>query len=307
MRMRTCFYHCFSFVILILLSGCLSSEEAIEVTTSNYFDIVPGDIIVASINTRSVIQLSADGQFKNTLLTLIPGRAVRNIGWNPATKEILVNTTAANSLISISPRNRSTTLFTASTNLAGTIGGVTADSNGNVYFATTTTNGIRKFSSSGAYITTGGFPIASNLATMNQLSSLSNGNLLGCSNTGSIVRTFTLAGVVVATTAASGIAGTTQAHGCVELADGKIAVAFNGTTDTISIRSADMATQVDSYSDTSLLGNPKNLARSLNGNILAVDGTNNWIVEITPSGDYVRTLAEGVFSNAHGLMVVPLF
>ncbi|MBY0414759.1 MAG: hypothetical protein K2Q18_11360, partial [Bdellovibrionales bacterium] len=119
------------------------------------------------------------------------------------------------------------------------------------------------------------------------------------------VKRYTENAVAVGPTVVSGIAGTTIAYGCIELADGKIAMAFNGTTDTIRTVTAAMGGIATLYSDIGILASPRTLTQTLNGNILIVDSVFNHIVEITTTGTFVRTLGGSLLGTPNAVFSVP--
>ncbi len=119
------------------------------------------------------------------------------------------------------------------------------------------------------------------------------------------MKRYTANAVIVGAAVVSGIAATTDAFGCIELTDGKIAMAFSGTTDTIRTVSAAMTGIATVYSDLAVLASPRTLTQALNGNILVVDSVYNQIVEITTSGIFVRTLGGSIIGTPNAVFSVP--
>jgi hypothetical protein len=88
--------------------------------------------------------------------------------------------------------------------------------------------------------------------------------------------------------------------------NGRIAVAWSGTTDSVQIRSADLTTLVATYTDATKLTVPSGLAvRPGNGNILVGDTTYNHLVEIEPDGTFVGVVGEGILNFPRSILVLP--
>lgn len=292
---------------LLLLSSCVSEDDLIELKTSHYLSIKSGDILVMSVTNRSVVQLDKDGNYLDTLYVAPIGSTLRALTWDNQTKSVLIGVLASTSrIISISSLDKSEKIISLDTNLTTGLAGLIKTSD-NEYIFAATGNSIRKLNSLGVYKAAGGFPITSGLGgTLGQISLTNDGSLLGCSQSSGFVRIFNSSGVLIQSSAGSGIAGTTSAYGCLEMADGKIAIAWNGTTDTIGIYDRNnLDSALYTYSDTSILTSPRALAINSNNNILAIDNTNHLITEISPTGKFIRTIGEGLFTAATHLISIP--
>lgn len=291
-------------LILLLLALCsLNScvnEDGVELQTQDYLNVKSRDILVLSQGTRSVIQLDRDGQYKDTLFVAPASSTLRTITWDQAGQRVLVGYTYSTTtkVVSIAPLSKEVKDFSINTFITTALTAMIPN-NGNFVFSTTPAN-LRKLNSNGAHVTGSGFPLVSGLSgTIVQLSQLTNDLFMICSTTSPYLKIFNSSGQEQF--AASGInppVGTTALTGCHSLTNGQIVLSWSGTTDTVAIYNRnDFATPLYTYSDTSILGSPKQIQITANGNILVSDTVFNWLVELTPQMEFVRTIGEGYFST----------
>jgi hypothetical protein len=289
--------------LLVLLMGCNFSEKS-PVTLTSYL-IEPGDIIVTNSGNTTVVLLDSAGNYKDTLLDLAQAEVPMGIGFNSTTKEVLiaVNSTA-DRVIGISAYNGTRSDFINDiANLTGNLYGITQISQGDVLIVES--NNIERYSSSGDRVTSGAWPKALQ-TTGSDIKGMSDGNFIHCSSGTDRAIVYTSAGITSLDSGASGIAGTTDLFGCIPLANGGFALAWNGTTDTIQIRASNLTTVNATFSNTTVLGNPRGIAQRENGNILIVDQSANHIVEITESGTLVNTFGQAISSPVQ-IFIVPDF
>ncbi len=293
-------------IVQFFIFGCIGSDSKAPITFTTYL-VEPGDIVVTNSGNKTVMLLDSDGNFKATLLDVPQAETPMRLAWKDDTKEILVTIdSTADRVIGISALNGQANDFINDIgNLNGNLNGIVVLSDGTVRIGET--NNVENYTGTGIRVTTGVWPKALQ-TTGADLSPLANGGFIHCSSGSDVVRTYIAnpAGTAHVATASSGIGGTTDAFGCIELSNGNIATVWNGTTDTVQIRSANLASVVATYSNTTALGNPRGIAQAANGNLLIVDNTANHIVEITTAGVFVRTLGE-VVNNPVGILVVPDF
>lgn len=289
---------------ILLFSSCLKKEEIIGTYSHQTNIIKPGDIIVSNGNSDSLILLDATGEYKKTLYDVDNiSETISGIAYKPDTKEIIFTVTGAAlrvgavSIVDGSYRN-----FIINVSLTTPLRGVAVMTDGNVLV--THAGIIQKFSTDGTRITAGAWP-KTLMGTPQQISALPNGGFLNCSDTTDLVRTYDSAGVQTGTSAASGIAATTDVFACMRLSDGRIANAWNGTTDTISVWNSDFTGRVNIYADTSVLGNPRGIAQRANGNLLITDATNNYIVEIDIDGNFINKLGGSILNGPTSIFVMP--
>lgn len=294
------------FFALLFLSGCNTSSDS-PVTYTTYL-IEPGDLVVTNSGNKTVVLLNENGTYKTTLLDLAQAETPTGIAFNSTTKELLITVEGtADRVIGISAYNGTRSDFINDiANLTGTLNGITQLTQGDIVIAET--NAIERYSSSGDRVTTGGWPKTGGviMTTLNQFTALSDGNFFACSSGTDQARIYSNTGAQVATSGVSGIAGTTDVFGCTVLANGSFAIAWNGTTDTIQIRASNLTTIDASYSNTTLLANPRGMAQKANGNIVIVDQTANHIVEITTAGALVDTYGDAI-NTPISIYVVPDF
>ena len=290
--------------IILLFSSCLKKEEIIGTYSHQTNIIKPGDIIVSNGNSDSLILLDATGEYKKTLYDVDNiSETISGIAYKPDTKEIIFTVTGAAlrvgavSIVDGSYRN-----FIINVSLTTPLRGVAVMTDGNVLV--THAGIIQKFSTYGTRITAGAWP-KTLMGTPQQISALPNGGFLNCSDATDLVRTYDSAGVQTGTSVASGIATTTDVFACMRLSDGRIANAWNGTTDTISLWNSDFTGRVNIYADTSVLGNPRGIAQRSNGNLLISDATNNYLVEIDIDGNLIDKLGGSILNGPTSVFVMP--
>lgn len=198
-----------------------------------------------------------------------------------------------------------------STNLTGTIKGITRLTGGDIVVSDNATGAhLERFAvgSSGFVRYTVGWP-ATVLNTTQRLSRLAGNSFLACAaGTSDVVRIYSNVAALVASASATAPAPSLgAAHdvtGCVADSLGRIIVAFSGATDTIrQFNSALSATQW-SYSDAARLPSPVSVGVRPNGNVLAVDA-NNQVVEINGAdGSFVTSYTPQLAATVTQLLVM---
>ncbi len=293
-------------IILLLSASCIKKEEVVRTYSYETNLIKPGDIIVSNGNSDSLILLDSSGEYKKTLYDVDNlSETISGIAYKSDTKEIIFTVTGAAfrvgaiSIVDGTYRN-----FIINSSLTTPLRGVAVMTDGNILV--THAGLIQKFTSEGIRVTVGGWP-KTLMGTPQQIESLPNGGFLNCSDTTDLVRTYDSSGTQTGTSAASGIATTTDVFACIQLSDGRIANAWNGTTDTISLWNSDFSGRVNLYSDTSILGNPRGMAQRANGNLLIADSTNNYLVEIDLDGNLVDRLGGSILNGPTSVFVMPSY
>lgn len=301
-----------SIVMIILtmtfLGGC--KQEAPIPTYSNQSNLVkPGDIVVVNGTSRSLLLLDSNGGYKTVLYDLDNiAESIYGVSFKSDTKEIIFTVNGSARVGAVSVVDGTYRTLITDGNLTGLLKGLTQLSNGDILVAEVnnverfTTNGVRRRNVSGV---TWPNTLGGTSTTIEQLFATADGGFVVCSSGSDNVKRYTAAAVIVGGAVVSGIAGTTDAIGCIELADGKIAMAFNGTTDTIRTVSGAMTGITTLYSDLGVLAAPRTLSQTLNGNILVVDSVFNHIVEITTAGVFVRTLGGTILGTPNAVFSVP--
>lgn len=189
-------------------------------------------------------------------------------------------------------------------NLTTPLRGVSVLTDGSILV--THANLVHKFSSTGTRITAGSWP-KTLMNSPQQISATSDGGFALCSDNVDLVRTYNAAGTQVATSTASGIATTTDVFACMVLSDGRIVNAWNGTTDTVSLWSSNFSSRTNIYADTAVMANPRGIAQRANSNLLITDATNNYIIEIDLSGNFIQTFAGSILNGPTSIFVVPSY
>lgn len=296
-----------NFIILMTVGVSLFSckgKEAIPTISSQINLIKPGDIIVVNMASDSLILLDSEGNYKTVLLDLDNiGESFYGVNFKSDTKEIIFTINGAARVGAISVVNGAYRTLISDTNLTGTLRGLAQLQSGDIIVAEMAN--IERFTSTGVRRTSvSGVTWPNTLgATANpeQLHIAANGDIIVCGSAN--VKRFTTLAVQVGSTLVN--AGTPQAYGCIELTDGTIAMSFNGTTDAIRVGPSTLASSAQVYSDLAVLGSPRNLTQTLNGNLLTVDSVFNQIVEVTKAGTYVRTLGGSLLGTPNAVFSVP--
>lgn len=266
----------------------------------------PGDIVVSSSTTDSVILLDEDGYFKKLLLDL-PNNLETPLGldWNSDTQEIIVSINGTpDRIVGISAFDGSIREIVRNIAYNGNTYGVAVTATGE--YLAIETNGIEKFTSTGSRINNGSFPKANIMTNPAQIRSLIGGGFVICAYGTDRVRTYSDR-AVQQNEKDSGIAGTTNSYGCAESQSGAIAVSWDGTNDSIILYSSDLSTEIMNFSDASYLSAPRGVTVRSNGNIIAADAGFEWLVEVTADGKFVRTLGSGILADPWQVIEVPRF
>lgn len=304
MKMQNVLFILFATFASFVLTSCKSSsDEGDEVAAPTPVCFESGDILVANGGSDAIMSFSSTGAFKKIIyqLNTAAGEALYGMDYIESTGEVAVVVDGTDRVMAIDPETCAARILIADANLNGTLRGITQLSTGDLLVVET--SNVERFSSTGVRITTGSWPKALQ-TTGADIHALAAGGFVHCSTGSDVVRTYDDAGTQVATRA-SGIAGTTDAMGCKELANGSIAAAWSGTTDSVVIYSSNLATAQYTYSNTAVLSTPGSLAQKNDGNILVADRVLNYLVEISPTGTYVGTIGGGYLNVPEFILVIP--
>lgn len=301
--------HVLSLIIImtlfLIITGC-KSEDPVPTTSSQAFLIKPGDLIVVNSTSDSLLLLDSNGNFKTVLYDVDNiGESLYAIAFKSDTKEIMFTVNGATRVGAVSVVDGSYRSLISDANLTATVRGLTQLSGGDILVAEN--NNVERFSTTGVRKVLVNAVVWPNtlgaMTNIEQLHATANGELIACASTSDNIRRFTANAVQVGAIIATGGA---DPFGCVEMANGNIAMSYNiGTTDSIRTASSLLAGVTSIYADQAYLGSPRTLTIALNGNILTVDSVYNQIVEITPTGTFVRTLGGGILGTPNAVFSVP--
>ena len=288
--------------IAITIFGC--KQDPIPTSSSQAFVIQPGDIIVINMTSDSLILLDSNGNYKKVLYDLENNsESFYAMAFKADTKEIIFTINGAPRVGAISVVDGSYRTLIANSNLTGTLRGLTQLASGDILVAET--NNVERFTTLGVRRTLVSGVTWPNtlgaLASPEQLYTTANGEFIACGSTNA--KRFTENAVQVGSTLTN--AGTPYSYGCIELSDETIALSYNGATDAIRIADSALSASAQIYSDSALLGSPRTLTKTLNGNILTVDSVFNQIVEITKTGTFVRLMGESLLGTPNAVFSVP--
>lgn len=294
------------FSILILSLGC-KSKAPVKTVSSQINLIKPGDLIVVNSTSRSLLLLDSDGNFKQVIYDVDNiAESLYGIAFKSDTNEIIFSVNGSPRVGAISVVNGTYRTLIADANLTGTLKGLTQTPSGDILVIENTN--VERFSSTGVRRTLVSGVTWPNtfgaIAGPEQITSAANGEIIICGSA-NVKRYSATAGAQVGASVVSGIAGTTATFGCMELSNGKVAISFSGTTDTISTCTGAMTGVAALYSDIAVLGAPRTLTQTLNGNLIIPDSTFNQLVEITTSGTFVRTLGGTLLGTPTAAFSVP--
>lgn len=309
------YLYIFLFSVVVGLSACSpESKKKVTVivpsTTPETLEISSGDILVSSSTSRDVKLFSTYGVYKATVLDLdnTTGQVPYGITYNTLTQEILVavDSTTSRTIKAINKTTFAVRDFSASPALNNTLRGLAMLASGELLAVIAGGNRVEKLNGiTGTQITAGAWPKSLQTGGVG-VSARSDGTFTHCSSTADVVRLYDAAGTQTAT-AASGIAATTDVLGCTTDSSGNVYATFNGTTDTIRKYDPTL-TPVWSYSNTVLLPNPTGLAVRTNGNVLVLDQTYNYILEVAADGSNATMLGadtDNMLSTPQFILVVP--
>jgi hypothetical protein len=300
----------FVLLLLFITSGCTNGDPTLKFTkkggespkkSSPISCLAGGDLVVSNSSSDAVVVLDSTGRYKRTLYN-VPNQSetIYGITWVSGRSGVAVSVDGSDRVVVISAADCQVSKVFSNANFSGNLKGLTQLKGGDFLFVES--NAIERFTSE-AFRVGSNWPMnLQNAGT--QLSSTAAGGFVLCSSGSDKVAVYSESGAEVVSRV-SGIAGTTDAMGCLELIDGNIAVAWSGTTDTVSIYSSDLSTQVASFSNSSLLSSPEGLAQRANGNLLIVDSGLHHIIELTSNGVFQTVLGGSVLSTPRQLAVVP--
>ena len=300
----------YSLVLLLSIASCGQQLRSIgdsgEDDSSGGSEASPlassGDIVVSNYYSDSVLLLDSDGFYKALIYNVANNaESLYGVEYNPTTNEAIIGVDGSDRVVGVSLTDSSVRNVITDANLSGTIRGIAQLISGD--YLILESNNVERFTSSGFRNTTG-WPIATIQSNPGNIFPLANGGFGVCSYGTDVIRTYDAAGTQVAT-ASSGIAGTTNAYGCIEMSNGNIAVTWNGTTDTVQILSSDLSTVNSSFSNTAVLPSPYGIAQDNDGNLLVTDITYHHIVVLDSSGTLVNVKGNSVLSYPRDLFVVP--
>jgi len=308
----------FHFCLILGLTGCTQTEYFPNSSNSEDSDtgsvaIPPvvnfmesGDLVVTNNTSDVALLLDSGGGYKGVVKNLLNNsETVYGVSWIAATEEVALSIDGSDRIIAIKTSDGSERTVISDAALSGALRGITQLSSSKDYLIIESNN-IERYSFDGFRVT-GGWPLTNLVNSPRQISDLSTGGFLLCAaGSGEKVSVYDDSGSEIFTTT-SGIPNTRDATGCAELADGRIAVSWSGTTDTVAIYSADLSMLEASYTGGagSVLQNPYGIAQRSNGNLLIADSSLHHIVEIDLTGSFVGVLADTVLSTPRHILVIP--
>ncbi len=300
MNIRVLFY----IIFLSVLVSC--NQDPVPTESDSTAIVSEGDIVVANTASDSVVVLNPDGSYKRVILQLDPSiDSPYGVAWSADTQEILVSVNGSPDRIIAINASSGVTRTLESNGLVGNVRQLGVLSNGDVVIIES--NNLERYTIAGARVTSG-WPVTNLQNTLEGLRISSSGNIIACSRVDDEVGVYDDDGVVVHAAINSGIGGTTDCYGVEELGNGNIAVSWVGTADTIAIYTSDLTTEVATYSAIEVIGNPRAIAKTVDGTqFYVLDGTYNNIHLFDNDGTYVQEINPGVLSAPNDILVIPSF
>jgi hypothetical protein len=290
--------------LLLATTACgdLGVTAAVEEEDESARCMTSGDIVVSNSVSDVVLILNSNGTYKGIAYN-VPNTSetVGGLWYDEGLAELFVAVDGSDRIVAVSAADCSSRVAMIDSNLNGTLKQLTRLVSGD--FLVVETNNVERFTASGLRIATGGWPRALQ-TTGTGLHALAGGGFVHCSTGTDRVRTYTDAGTQVAE-AQSGVASTTDAMDCIELANGSIATVWSGTTDTVQVRPANLGAATMSFSDLTYLSTPGGIAERANGNLLVLDRALHHIVEITSTGTLVEVIGDTVLNTPEYIQVIP--
>lgn len=299
-------------LLVVILTGCTPPQKSAEEDSDpSSLSINSGDIVVSNSSSRDVKVFNANGVYKGLLLDLdnTTGQVPYGLTYNYLTNEILVavDSTTSRVIKAVNTATLALRDFSASPALNNTLRGIAMLTSGDLLVVISGAGRVEKISGiTGTQITAGAWPKSLQTGGTG-IAARSAGTFAHCSSTLDVIRLYDATGTQTAT-AASGITGTTDVMDCASDSAGDIYTSFNGTTDTIRKYSSNLGSTVWSYSNTVLMPNPFGIAVRSNGNVLVVDQTYNYILEITADGTSAAVLGndtDNMLGTPQFIMIVP--
>jgi hypothetical protein len=294
---------------LFSLSACLIDKDPLE-TRSQTMLVEPGDIVVVSFLTDTLLVYGRNGTLKRSLYQLeVAADTINGIAWSSSTNEILLSIDGtpdrieAFSVVTGRVRN----FYNNILYFAGAPGAIAQLRDSRDIIASEGAT-IERFSATGIReVHTGVWP-SNIIANTTQISSLSSGNWLACSTAAGVAiipdSTTSLSAIATVT----GPAGATVAQGCAELSNGNIVVSWAGASDFIYTYDSSLGNGtaiVDNVQST--FQDPRGIAIGENDEIYVADAARNRIVQLDATGEVIREFGGGVLNQPRHILVVPQF
>jgi len=289
----------------MILSSCLPQEST---PTTSKLQVSTGDILVSSTTSDTIHQFDSEGNYIRALWrTYLSSETIGGIGWMHSTNEILISVNGTpDRVVAISVSDGSQRVAAVDASFGGTPAGVTQLKDSGEIIVTEGTT-IERFSAVGQRKTYPAWPAS--LPNVQCIRALENGRWVTAS-TSTAVRLYedSFSSTVPVATAVRP-ASTTGSYGVAVTRNGKFLTSWEGGgTDYLSLYNSDLT--FDRHligNDQALLVNPRGVAETVDGNFLVADNTRDYVVEVTPTGAFVKFIGQGILDGAYAIMVVPGF
>lgn len=300
-----------SISLSLATSSCAPPKgELASTPTDTTASSLSGYIVVSNTTFRNVILMDSNFNYVRTLYQAGAG----DIPWGIArfdNDNIIVSVEGADRVIKVNLTTGAVVTMASDAQLTGTMRGIARLSGGDIIVSEGTTTIERFRVNSDGYTTTrvtGGWPVTHGANTIALWPLSSSNQFLSCSTTTTrTVRVNNEAGTQVYSASATAPTPTLGAahdiNACVADGNGRVAVIYNGTTDSLRVYNSTLATTQCTYSSAVNIPNPAALAVRANGNFLVYDNTNLSVVELDSNCGLVATYSSN-FMNAVNQMLV---
>ena len=267
-----------------------------------------GDILVPSNVVDVVHQFDKDGNYVRQLWrTNLASDVIGGIGWAHATNEVLIAVNGTpDRVVAVSVIDGTERVLAVDGNFNGTPAGVAQLTDSRDIIVTEGAT-IERFSEAGLRETHAVWPAA--LPNVQAIQALEDGTWVAASSTASVRLYPDSISSIVPTATATAPVGTTGAYGVAQTQSGQFLTLWEGAAaDYLSLYNADLTFNRHIIgNDQALMINPRGVAEKKNGNFLVTDVTRDYVIEVTPSGQFVKYIGQGILDGPVAILVVPDF
>ncbi len=271
-----------------------------------------GYIVVTNTTFRNAVLMSPTFSYVRTLYQAGAGDVPWGIGYFDA-NSILLSVEGLDRALKVNMNSGAVTTLISDVNVTGTMRGIARMTGGDIIVVDQgATNQVERFTvdtdGNSSTRVTAGWPSTQGTTVVGLWPTASN-TFLSCSTGTDTVRVNNNAGTqTLSASATAPVPSLGAAHdvvACISDSAGRIAVAYNGATDSVRVYNSTLAATQCTYTDAISMPNPSALAVRANGNFLIYDNTNMAVIEIDSSCTLVATYSSTFLHTVNQMMVIP--